>query len=57
MGTPGSESGLEKRTGGNTGTALQADSTVSAARASLRAAAAGTGLHAVGATAAAWYWA
>ncbi|PKW18659.1 group II intron reverse transcriptase/maturase [Saccharopolyspora spinosa] len=27
MGTPGSASGLEKRTGGNTGTALQADST------------------------------
>ncbi|WP_456318726.1 DUF7848 domain-containing protein, partial [Actinacidiphila soli] len=26
-GTPGSESGLKKRTGGNTGTALQADST------------------------------
>lgn len=27
MGTPGSASGLEKRTCGNTGTALQADST------------------------------
>lgn len=26
-GTPGSASGLEKRAGGNTGTALQADST------------------------------
>jgi len=28
MGTPGSASGLEKRTRGNTSTALQADSTV-----------------------------
>jgi len=28
MGTPGSASGLEKRIGGNTGTALQADSSV-----------------------------
>jgi hypothetical protein len=27
MGTPGSASGLQKRAGGNAGTALQADST------------------------------
>ena len=32
MGTPGSASGLEKRTGGNTDTALQVDSTAEGQR-------------------------